>query len=193
MVGRGRVDVHGQYFEPVCHIAGPVLGGHASSAVPESDDELPGKSAGGDRVGAEFRHMPSAVGRLARHTYPDGRVHRADPQSAVPERDQPTRDAATVSVDLRAAQQQVVRHVLGAGLVLHTDVRHAVLLLAHLQGGRAHDPGHQPGLPDDAQPPGVRQPVRRTAAHVAHTPGPRFVVETRATAAAVDRRHAGQR
>lgn len=156
MVGSRRVDVHGQHFKLVCHIARPVLGGHAASAVSKPDDQLPGQSAGGDRVGTELRHMPAAAGRLAGHPYRDGCVHGADPQSAIPERDEPTRDAAPVPVDLRTAQQQVVRHVLSAGFVLHTHVRHAVLLLAHLQGGRAHDPGHQSGVPDDAQPPGVR-------------------------------------
>lgn len=198
VAGRGRVDVHGQYPEPVRHIAGPVPGRHPTGSVPEPDDQFPGEGFGGDRMGVELRHMPATAGRLAGHTLTGRGVHGADPERAVPERHRRPAAArgaaAVVPVDMRAAQQQVVRRVLGVGFVLHTDVRHAVLLLAHLQGGRAHHPGHQPGIPDDAQPPDVRQPVRRAATHVAHTPGPRLVAQARGhRVTIVHCHHRGQR
>jgi len=199
VAGRGRVDVHGQHPEPMRHIAGPVPGRHPAGAISEPNDQFPCQGAGGDRVGAELRHMPAAVGRLAGHPHTGRGVHGADPERAVPERYRqpaaaPGRAATVVPVDMRAAQQQVVRRVLGVGFVLHTDVRHAVLLLAHLQGGRAHHPGHQPGISDDAQSPDVRQPVRRAETHVANSSRPRFVTQALGQRVSVIRcHHRGQR
>lgn len=142
----------------MCHIVGPVSGRHEAGAVPEPDDQFPGQSAGGDSVGAELRDMLAALGGLAGHAQRGRHVDDTRPEPAVLERNQlaGARHGSAVPVDLRTAQQQVVRRVLSPGFVLLADVRHAVLLLAHLQGGRAHDPGDQPGVPDDAQPPGVR-------------------------------------
>jgi len=198
VAGRGRVDVHGQHPEPVRHIAGPVPGRHPAGAVPKPNDQFPGQGAGGNRMGAELRHMPTAVGRLAGHPHTGRSIYGADPERTVPERYwQPAaagRATAVVPVDMRAAQQQVVRRVFGVGFVLHTDVRHAVLLLAHLQGSRTHHPGHQPGISDDAQSPDVRQPFRRAETHVAHSSRPRIVTQARGQRVAViRRRHRGQR
>jgi len=85
LVGRGRVDVHGQHPEPVRYIAGPVPGRHPARPVPKPDDQLPGQGAGSNRVGVELRHLPAAVGRLARHAYSDRSVDGANPEPAFPE------------------------------------------------------------------------------------------------------------
>lgn len=52
VVGRRRVDVHGQHLEPVRHFTGPVSGRYTARPIPKSDDQLPCQSAGGHRVGA---------------------------------------------------------------------------------------------------------------------------------------------
>ena len=66
MASIGRVDVHRLHIEFMRHLAGQVRRGDATSHVSEYYVAKTSENFGAARVGAELRHLPSAVDRLER-------------------------------------------------------------------------------------------------------------------------------
>ena len=114
----------------LCAISLDLLGRHSPRVLPFHHDAVPGQSPFGHRLATQFPHLLPSAGRMER------------PQN------QPPSVAPTLRrLVLRIDQRSRLRRLLGPGQLLHPDARHALLLLAHLPGGRRDHQGHQSGFP----------------------------------------------